>query len=285
MTDPRALKSNGRVAHISLRGQVTADRFVQGEVRRIVHPLTDLLRGPDGARERQLLLGERFCVLDEEDRHAFGFADRDGYVGYVHQDALVAGAPEPSHIVAVPRSYAKGKPALKSTEPVTLLAFGARLAVGEVVGGWARVERAGADWFVPAAHLAPADTVWDDHLSLAQSFLGTPYLWGGNSAYGIDCSGLVQAVLLACGIACPGDSDQQARAIGSALPATALAARGDLYFWGDHVGIVADPGILLHANAHAMAVALEPLGSAIERIRAQGDGEVTARRRISSRRG
>jgi cell wall-associated NlpC family hydrolase len=132
---------------------------------------------------------------------------------------------------------------------------------------------------VPKPHLRPISHPFRDPVTVAQLFFGTPYLWGGNSAFGIDCSGLVQAALLACGIACPGDSDLQA-ALGNTVPDDAPMLRGDLIFWKGHVAMVVDDQTLIHANAHHMAVAYEPIDAAIARIKAQGGGTVTGRRRL-----
>ena len=119
-----------------------------------------------------------------------------------------------------------------------------------------------------------------DPVAVAELFLGTHYLWGGNSRFGVDCSGLVQAGLLACGIACPGDSGDQERALGEDLPEDTPAKRGDLLFWKGHVAWVAGENLLLHANAYHMAVAFEPMDKAIARIISQGDGPVTSHKRL-----
>jgi cell wall-associated NlpC family hydrolase len=130
---------------------------------------------------------------------------------------------------------------------------------------------------VPRAHLAP---VAGDFVAQAERFLGAPYLWGGRSARGIDCSALVQLALLAAGREAPRDSDMQAALLGTELPARAALRRGDLVFWKGHVGIMRDRDTLIHANAHHMAVAAEPFGPAAARIAAAGGGPVTGRRRL-----
>jgi len=122
--------------------------------------------------------------------------------------------------------------------------------------------------------------VADDPVTIATVLLGTPYLWGGNSAFGIDCSGLVQAACMVCGIACPGDSDMQAAGLGQLVTDGSPPRRGDLLFWKGHVAWVSGPDTILHANAHHMAVAYEGLVAAVARIAAQGGGPVTAHRRL-----
>ncbi len=285
MSDRRTLRSNGHVAHNSLLGRVQADSFTDGEACRVVEVVADLCSEPGGPRDRQLLRGEAFTALDVCDGHVFGYAAKDGYVGWLKVTALVDHpAAPPTHRVSAQRSYAKTTPGLKSMGRITSLPLGAQLVVLEEVGGWAKIAwgrgTIPTDGFVPAGHLTPMDVLEDDPVAVAQRLLGTPYLWGGNSAFGLDCSGLVQAGCLACGIACPGDSDQQQADLGKHLPEDVPFKRGDLLFWKGHVAWVADPDTLLHANAFHMAVTYEPLQDAINRIEAQGDGPVTARKRL-----
>ncbi len=286
MTDRRLMPFNGRVAHSALRGQVAAEAFVDGDSQRIAVPLADLLTAPDGNRDRQLLRGAAFRVLDLQDGWAFGFAEKDGYVGWVEAMQLI-GMPRETetHRVSAGQSYGKSSPGLKRMGQVTPLSLGARIAVVEEVEEWARVAWTHGliprDIYVPRQHLAPIGTPETDPVAVAARLLGAPYLWGGNSAFGIDCSGLVQIALHACGQACPGDSDMQ-ESMGTELPEGTPPQRGDLMFWKGHVAWVAGPQTLLHANAFHMAVAYEPIADARARIESQGDGLVTRHARLSS---
>lgn len=273
--DPRETPANGRVAAAHLRGRVQAGRFVDPRLHRVVRPLADLLRSPSGPRERQVLLGEGFEVLEVREGRAFGWAARDGFVGYVPAEALSDAAPEPTHIVAVPATHAYSAPDPKRPE-IWSLSFGSRLRVVSASGGFFETAEG---WFVPKPHLRPAHAPFADPVTVAQLFLGVPYLWGGNTIWGIDCSGLVQAAFLACGRACPGDSDQQERALGCALSDGTPPERGDLLFWKGHVALVVDPQVMIHANAHTMSVAHERIDEARARIEAAGDGPLTAHRR------
>ncbi|PIE12021.1 MAG: NLP/P60 hydrolase [Rhodobacterales bacterium] len=275
MTDRRRLAANDRVAASHLRGQIDAPRFVDGSAAQVHVPVTDLLRAPGGARDRQLLLGAPLTVYETYEGWSFVQAE-DDYVGYVSADSLGAAIQQPTHTVATAATHAYTAPDLKSHERAAL-PHGARLAVEGINDTWAATPMG----HVPVSHLVPLAHRASDPVEVALLYLGTPYLWGGNSIWGIDCSGLVQAACRACGISCPGDSDMQEAELGERLPDGAPLQRGDIVFWRGHVGIMEDDRTLLHANAHAMAVAREDFAGACQRIADQGDGPVTSRRRIT----
>lgn len=276
MTDRRLTPANARVAARHLQGRVQAERFVTPESAAVAVPVADLWATPERtARDRQLLYGEAVEIYERRGGMAFLRAAKDGYVGYVAEAEL--GPPgSASHIVGVPATHLYPAPDMKRVATMRL-SFGARL---RVVAGTDRFFETAEGLFVPRPHVTPANRAFTDPASVAQLFFGVPYLWGGNSSDGIDCSGLVQAACLACHIPCPGDSDLQEGVLGTAL-AEEPPQRGDLYFWKGHVAIAVDGEVLIHANAHHMAVAYEPIAAAISRIEEQGDGPVTARRRLA----
>ncbi len=280
MTDPRRLASNGIYAAAELEGQVTAQFFVAGEMQRIARPVADLRvsRGA-GPLDRQLLYGDRFRVLHRDSGHAFGQSDRGGYVGWVAEAAL-ADWIDPNSRVTARASLGFRARDLKTPDPLRL-PMGARVSVQAHDNHWAETA---CGLFLPLSHLAPLDDHPTDPVDVAERFLGAPYLWGGNSDLGIDCSGLVQIACLACGIECPGDSDQQQAELGVALAGRSQIRRGDLLFWPGHVAWVVNDRTILHANAHHMAVAMEPLPEAAERIKAKGEGAITARKRLDETR-
>ena len=272
--DRRLTPANGRVAALHLRGIVTADAYVAGDPATVRLPVADLLASPGGPRDRQLLLGAAVTVYDRRDGWAFVQARADGYVGYLPEAAL-GPLDAPTHRVATPATHVYEAESFKSPD-LLHLSFGARLRVTAERAKFWETEAG----FVPKKHLRPLDRPFSDPVTVAQIHFGVPYLWGGNSILGIDCSGLVQAALHACDISCPGDSDLQAQALGAVLPDDAPPQRGDLYFWAGHVALAVDEATLIHANAHHMAVAYEPIAAATLRIEAQGDGPVTLRRRL-----
>ncbi len=274
MTDRRLLPANGRVALEPLRGTVAADRYVAGDWQRVTAALTDICAAPDGPRDRQLPMGTRALVLEVRDGWAFCQTERDGYVGYVAETALGPDGTA-THWVAAPATHLYPSPDMKQRE-VAALSLGAHLTI---TGNEGRFLQTDAGQFVPAQHMREIGDWHDDPVAVAESLLGTPYLWGGDSRSGIDCSGLVQVAHLACGIPCPADSDLQAANFGEPLAESAPLQRGDLLFWKGHVALVAGPDRVVHANAHHMAVAYEGLSDAIRRIREKAYGEVIARRR------
>ncbi len=273
-TDSRRTAANTRVIAAHLPNPGNDLRVVTGSAARIALPVVDLLRRPDGPRDRQLLCGEAVTHYETHQGWAFVQAAKDNYTGYLPAGALAPAQPT-SHWISAPASHAYSAADFKSRE-TQALSFGSQVVVSGHDGRFAATDLG----FIPQVHLSPIGKVLTDPVTVAEGFLGTPYLWGGNSRFGIDCSGLVQAACLACDIPCPGDSDQQEAELGSLLPAGSAYQRGDLLFWKGHVALVRDPATLLHANVHAMAVAVEPLDAAVTRIKDQGDGSVTAHRRL-----
>lgn len=269
------LPANGYAAAMELKGTVDAARYVKGTVKSVQQPLVNVTDEPRGARTTQLLFGERFRVIDERDGFAFGQAERDGYCGYVVAGAL-AGADTPTHWIAAPATHLYPKAQLKAPPEVAIF-FGSQVRVVHDSGDFLKIS---TGHFLPRAHLQPLNARFADPVGVADLFLGTPYLWAGCSRWGIDCSGLVQQALVACGIDCPRDSDQQ-RELGRELHHGEPFLRGDLVFWKGHVGIMASEDMLIHANAHHMAVAYEPFAEARKRMRESDVGDVTAKRRIT----
>ncbi len=264
MTDRRNTPANERAALGTLPGIVDAPLYVAGDAARIAVPLADLCRAPSGARDRQLLLGDLVTVIERQDRWAFVQAGKDGYCGYLSATCL-APARAATHWVAAAATHLYPEARVQAHE-IAALSFGSLLTVTGQTERFAETP----DGFVPATHLRPVDHLMTDPVAVAELFLGTPYLWGGNSRAGIDCSGLVQASHLACGIACPGDSDLQAQSVGAALDPEAPLQRGDLIFWQGHVAILVDDHRVIHANGHAMATAYEGTTATIARIAAAG---------------
>jgi cell wall-associated NlpC family hydrolase len=246
------------------------DNIRRAMIAQIAVPVADLMRSPDGPRDRQLLFGDTVTIRATQNGWSHVQSAKDGYGGYI-QATQIELLQQATHWVSAPATHIYKAPDLKSEDQLSL-SFGSNIAVL----GWKDNFAQTKDGYVPAVHLTPAGTYMNDPLDVAELFLGSPYLWGGNSWFGLDCSGLVQAAFLACGRACPGDSHQQERTLGPPLPKDTPPRRGDLLFWKGHVAMLYDSNTLLHANAHHMAVRFEPLDTALMRIEAQGGGRVTS---------
>jgi cell wall-associated NlpC family hydrolase len=280
MDDPRLTPARGDLAAKYLEGKVKAARFVDGEEFEVVDAIAPLREAPfaDAALLTQALKGEQVTVYDHNgEGWAWGQLNSDGYVGWIPEYALARPGAAPTHKVTALRTLAFPGPSIK-LPPSDALPMGARVAVAREDGVFA-VTRDGR--YLPRQHLATLDANASDFVAIAERFVGTPYLWGGKSSLGIDCSGLVQVSLTTAGIGCPRDSDMQLDGLGRELSAAEAKTlqRGDLIFWKGHVAIVRDAETMVHANAHHMATVIENTKAAIARIKAAGS-EVAAIKRL-----
>ncbi|MEM9697275.1 MAG: NlpC/P60 family protein [Pseudomonadota bacterium] len=242
-------------------------------MRRVIQPYADLCRQPGWPRDRQLLFGAEVVQLSVQDGFAYVQNAKDGYVGYITATHL--GAPSlATHRISAPATTLYADPDFRTPDLGTRF-HGSQLNVKSKEGRFLET----AEGFLPVQHAVPIDHYDSDPAAVAALYFGTPYLWGGNTRAGIDCSGLVQAALHACGAPCPADSDMQ-QFLGEAVMDGSYEPN-DLLFWKGHVALISDPETLIHANAGAMATVYEPIDAAIKRIAAQGDGQPTAHRRLT----
>ena len=280
--DPRITPVRPDLAAEHLAGVVEAPRYVKGTIHEITAASAPVRKvpSPDAALETEALKGEPVTIYERgEGGWAWGQLMGDGYVGFLPASALGPAGPAPTHKVSALRTFVYPGPSIK-LPPLEALSFGCRLVVARLEEPFA-VTAAGA--FIPLLHLAPVAATENDFVAVAERFLGTPYLWGGKTSLGLDCSGLVQLALGACGVTCPRDTDMQERALGRVSASEpGQWRRGDLVFWKGHVAIVRDAATVIDANASRhMAVAIEPIASAIARIRVSA-GEITSVRRLSA---
>jgi cell wall-associated NlpC family hydrolase len=271
------------LADARLRGKVEAARFVEGRAAFVAAPVADIRAAPsdEAGVDSQLLLGDEVRVFDEAEGWAWVQAVRDGYVGYVAAASLADVAGDPTHMVAAPRSFTYARDDLKSPR-VRALSMGTLVAVA----GWS--ENRGTRYALLdtgeamiAGHLRPIGEFAADYVAVAEALEHTPYLWGGTSGFGLDCSGLVQLSMRMAGRAVLRDTDMQERSVGGEIdpgPGGSALRRGDLVFWKGHVAIMADGENVIHANGHTMLVSREPLAVAVERI-ARQYGQPTRYRR------
>jgi cell wall-associated NlpC family hydrolase len=287
MLDRRLAAFRPDLADARLLGQVDAARFVEGAPQRVIAHHAPVRREPrhDAPLDTEALCGEAVTVFEMAEGWAWCQLAQDGYVGYLPAERLAQTGPEPTHRVSALRSFVYPGPSMK-LPPVEMLPLGARLVVTGRQGDFAVIEGAAglAQAFVWASHITSLADAAADPVAVAEALIGTPYLWGGKSTLGIDCSGLVQLALDAAGRIAPRDSDMQERALGQLLPSADPAGlrRGDLVFWKGHVGLMRSPTELLHANGHHMLVVSEPLADAVARIAAKGGGPITALKRLGT---
>jgi hypothetical protein len=265
------------LADVALEGRLAATRYGAPVAMQVAVPACGLRRAPDPAAEQvdQLLFGERFDALTPLDSFVYGQARRDGYVGWAPREALTTVSTTPTHWVRALRTFVFPQASIK-TPPRFALSTNALVTVDAIDGRFARLIEGG---WAPSHHLAALGEVETDPAAIALRYLGAPYLWGGRDSVGLDCSGLIQQALYACGRFAPRDSDMQAR-LGVDVDSRERLMRNDLVFWRGHVGLMLDPNLLIHANAYHMAIAVEPLVEAIARIGAAGGGEPIALRRL-----
>jgi cell wall-associated NlpC family hydrolase len=279
MDDPRLTPAREDLAAKHLEGKILAQRYVAGETFEVADAIAPVREKPssDATLLTEALKGERVTIYDRiSEGWAWGQLARDSYVGWLPDRALAKPAAEPTHRIAALRTFAFPGPSIK-LPPAETIVLGARITVVREDQTFA-VTREGL--FVPKRHVAGVSHLETDFVAVAERFVGTPYLWGGKSSFGVDCSGLVQVSLHAAGHACPRDSDMQQNAVGRLLDPAAWETprRGDLLFWKGHVAIARDADTIVHANAFHMATVIEDRAEAIARIRDAGSALVAIKR-------
>jgi cell wall-associated NlpC family hydrolase len=278
--DRRLTPARPDLAAASLRGRIEAQSFVEGWPRRVIEAAAPLRQAPshDAALETEALYGETVTVYEEEEGWAWAQLQRDSYVGYLPANALGAEA-EPTHRLAATRSFLYPRPNIKAP-PITALSLGALVKVASTEGEFSALVEGG---YLHQRHLAPLDVFEADFVAVAERFLEAPYLWGGRTSQGLDCSALIQGALAAAGRSAPRDADLQEAALGSPIAFDENLAglkRGDLVFWKGHVGAMRDEAVIVHANGWHMKVVAEPLRIARDRIAATDGAPISSIRRL-----
>ena len=272
--DPRLTPANEIVACSTLKGKINHSNFVEAKNYQVNVPFVDLLGSPDGKRNRQLIYGSKVKYFSAAKGWAFIQNTYDNYVGYV-PESTIASETQKTHIVTAPLAHVFMEPNIKSKN-IEILPLAARVS-GEVVeNGFLETE---LGW-VSVSQLKRKTELSKDPVEVSKLLQNAPYLWGGNTTLGIDCSGLIQISLLLCGIDCPGDSDQQMNTLGQNIDIGSPRKKGDILFWKGHVAWALNEKQILHANAYHMATVIEEANEAIERIKKQDNNSVIAHKRL-----
>lgn len=279
--DPRLTPARPDLAAAHLRGKVEARHFAEGEIKQAIRGNVALRGAPsfDGELHTEILFGENFTVYEEKNGWAWGQCALDSYVGYARSSEFASPGPAPTHRVTAFKTPLQSAPELKRGA-VDFLPMNAKVAV---LGEEDRYAKIGDGIYVFAGHLAPLAAKASDWVAVAERFVGFPYLWGGKTADGLDCSGIIQLALEAGGIKAPRDADMMEEILGKPLDITpdfSGLKRGDIVYWTEHMGVMLDAKRLLHANAFHMQVAVEPLTEAVARISGVA-GAVRAIKRIA----
>lgn len=265
--DPRLNAFRSDLADIRLKGKVIAPRFVEGVEAQISVPVAKLYRTSAGSGVvSELLYGAKLHIFAEENDVFWVQAVEDGYVGYLAANTLIKTITEPTHVIVAPRTFLYPGPDLKFPA-INALSIGSRLKlVGETETRGTRYGLLAGGEAAILNHVAPLKCIQNDYVAVSETLLRTPYLWGGTSAFGIDCSGLVQLSFAMAGKTVLRDTDMQEATIGHPLPENEALQRGDLVFWKGHVAIMLSSTYIIHANGASMDVKVEPLEQAVERI-------------------
>ena len=272
--DPRLTPANEIVACSTLKGKIKHSNFVDAKNYQINVPFVDLLGTPYGKRNRQLIYGSKVKYFSAAKGWAFIQNTYDNYVGYV-PESTIASETQKTHIVTAPLAHVFMEPNIKSKN-IEILPLAARVS-GEVIeNGFLETE---LGW-ISVSQLKRKTELSKDPVEVSKLLQNAPYLWGGNTALGIDCSGLIQISLLLCGIDCPGDSDQQMNTLGKNIDIGSPRKKGDIIFWKGHVAWALNERQILHANAYHMATVIEEANEAIERIKKQDNNSVIAHKRL-----
>ena len=272
--DPRVTPANETVACSTLKGKIKHANFVEAKNYQVNVPFVDLLGSPDGKRNRQLIYGSKVKYFSAAKGWAFIQNTYDNYVGYV-PESTIASETQKTHIVTAPLAHVFMEPNIKSKN-IEILPLAARVS-GEVIeNGFLETE---LGW-ISVSQLKRKTELSKDPVEVSKLLQNAPYLWGGNTILGIDCSGLIQISLLLCGIDCPGDSDQQMNTLGQNIDIGSPRKKGDIIFWKGHVAWALNERQILHANAYHMATVIEEANEAIERIKKQDNNSVIAHKRL-----